>query len=167
MGRALDVGIDAANPRPGNNTGHLIELTEDGGDAAATRFRWEVFLFGGQPRTPDASPMACPDNLAFDPFGRLWVVTDSDAVLGANDGCYVCTTTVAGRGAMKQLLSAPVGAEVTGCEFTPDGTTLFLSIQHPGKGSTLEAPNSHWPDGGDAPPRSSVIAVRREDGEPL
>jgi secreted PhoX family phosphatase len=60
-----------------------------------------------------------------------------------------------------------VGAEVCGCEFTPDGTTLFLSIQHPGDGSTLEAPSSHWPDGGDAPPRASVIAVRRDDGDPL
>jgi uncharacterized protein len=167
VGRMVDVATNAANPRPDNKTGHIIELTEDDGDAAATRFRWDIFLFGGQPKNPGASPLACPDNLAFDPFGRLWVATDSDAVLGANDGCYVCTTSGAGRGAMKQLLSAPVGAEVTGCEFTPDGTTLFLSIQHPGSGSTLEAPRSHWPDGGDAPPRSSVIAVRREDGEPL
>jgi secreted PhoX family phosphatase len=166
-GRTIDVGTNAANPRADNKTGHIIELAEDGGDAAAARFRWQIFLFGGNPKAPSASPMACPDNLTFDPFGRLWVVTDSDAALGANDGCYVCTTSGDGRGAMKQLMSAPVGAEVTGCEFTPDGTTLFLSIQHPGAGSTLEAPRSHWPDGGDAPPRSSVIAVRREDGEPL
>jgi uncharacterized protein len=167
VGRAIDVGPNAANPRAGNRTGHIIELTEHDGDAAATQFRWDLFLLGGNPVAPGASPIACPDNLGFDPFGRLWIVTDSDSVLGANDGCYVCPTDGADRGVPKQLLSAPVGAEVCGCEFTPDGTTLFLSIQHPGDGSTLEAPSSHWPDGGDAPPRSSVIAVRRDDGDPL
>jgi secreted PhoX family phosphatase len=65
------------------------------------------------------------------------------------------------------VLSAPVGAEVCGCEFTPDGKTLFLSIQHPGEGGTVDAPVSHWPDGGGLPARSAVIAVSREDGAPL
>jgi secreted PhoX family phosphatase len=167
IGRSVDLGTNAANPRPQNKTGHIIELTEHDGDAAATQFRWDLFLLAGDPVAPGASPIACPDNLGFDPFGRLWIVTDSDSVIGANDGCYVCPTAGADRGVPKQILSAPVGAEVCGCEFTPDGTTLFLSIQHPGDGSTLEAPSSHWPDGGNAPPRSSVIAVRREDGDPL
>jgi secreted PhoX family phosphatase len=166
-GRMIDLGPNAANPRGNNRTGHIIELTEHDGDAAADRFRWDIFLFAGAPVAAGASPLACPDNLGFDPFGRLWIVTDSDSVLGANDGCYVCPTGGADRGVPKQFLSGPVGAEVCGCEFTPDGTTLFLSIQHPGDGSTLEAPSSHWPDGGDAPPRSSVIAVRRDDGDPL
>ena len=42
----------------------------------------------------------------------------------------------------------------------PDRRTLFVGIQHPG-----ERGNSHWPEGGDAPPRSSVIAITRDDGE--
>jgi hypothetical protein len=57
-----------------------------------------------------------------------------------------------------------VGCEICGCEFTPDGRTLFLAIQHPGEGGTVDEPVSHWPDGGDLPPRSSIVAVRREDG---
>jgi uncharacterized protein len=167
MGRTIDLGPNAANPRADNRTGHIIELTEHDSDAAATQFRWDMFLLAGNPVATGTSPIACPDNLGFDPFGRLWIVTDSDSILGTNDGCYVCATSGAERGVVKQLLSGPVGAEVCGCEFTPDGSTLFLSIQHPGDGSTLEAPSSHWPDGGDAPPRSSVIAVRRDDGDPL
>ena len=167
VGRNIDVGTNAANPRANNKTGHIIELTEHDGDAAATAFRWDLFLLAGDPVAPAASPLAGPDNLGFDPSGRLWIVTDSDSVIGANDGCYVCPTAGADRGVPRQILSAPVGAEVCGCQFTPDGTTLFLSIQHPGDGSTLEAPSSHWPDGGDAPPRPSVIAVARDDGDPL
>jgi secreted PhoX family phosphatase len=53
---------------------------------------------------------------------------------------------------------------VCGCEFTPDGETLFLSIQHPGEGGTLERPVSDWPDGRGAPPRPSVVAIRKRGG---
>jgi hypothetical protein len=60
-----------------------------------------------------------------------------------------------------------VGCEICGCEFTPDGRTLFLSIQHPGEGGAIDRAVSHWPDGGTLPPRSAVVAVTREDGRPL
>ncbi len=65
---------------------------------------------------------------------------------------------------LRQFMSSPVGAEVCGCEFTPDNGTLFLSIQHPGEGGSPKEPKSHWPDGGDSQPRPSVIAIRRKDG---
>ena len=61
-------------------------------------------------------------------------------------------------------MSGPVGAEVCGCRFTPDGETLFLSIQHPGEGGTVLAPVSYWPDGDGKQPRASVIAVRKIGG---
>lgn len=195
FGRIIDVGPNPANPRGANRTGHIIELTEQDGDAAATRFEWNVFLLAGKPngegsrlltRYEDVataqptdtwyagfgeaealSQIACPDNLGLDPSGRLWIVTDSHYALDANDGCYVCERTGPQRGALRQIMSAPVGAEVCGCEFTPDGTTVFLSIQHPGEGGSIDEPISHWPDGGLFPGRSSVIALRREDGDPL
>jgi len=197
MGRTIDFGPDAANPRPTNDFGHIVELIEDGDDAASTRFAWNVFLLAGDPRNeaarlltraeelvagtlaredvfyagqPDRdrlSPIACPDNLGFDPSGRLWIVTDADTSLIGNNGCFVVPTTGPDRGLLQQVLSAPVGAEVCGCEFTPDGRTLFLSIQHPGEGGTVAAPTSHWPDGGDLPARCALIAVSREDGRPL
>ena len=197
MGRNIDLGPNAANPRPKNDFGHIVELIEDGDDAASSRFAWNVFLLAGDPRNGAArfltraedltagplaredvyyagyadrgavSPIACPDNLGFDPSGRLWVVTDADTKLIGNNGCFVVPTSGPDRGRLTQVLSAPVGAEVCGCEFTPDGKTLFLSIQHPGEGGTVDAPASHWPDGGGLPARSAVIAVSREDGAPL
>lgn len=196
-GREIDLGPNPSNPRPDNDFGHIVEITEDDDDAARTRFRWNVFLLAGDPRNAasrfvtryedlspgmlaredtfyagfadrsQVSPIACPDNLGFDPQGRLWIVTDGESDLIANNGCFVVPTSGADRGRLQQIASAPVGAEVCGCEFTPDGRTLFLSIQHPGEGGTIDAPVSHWPDGGQLPPRSAVIAIQREDGDPL
>jgi uncharacterized protein len=197
MGREIDMGPNHANPRPSNDFGHIVELTEDNDDAGSRKFSWNVFLLAGDPRNAQAkfltqttealpgrlgrddvfyggysdrsqvSPIACPDNLGFDPSGRLWIVTDADEELIGNNGCFVVPTTGPDRGLLKQVLSAPIGAEVCGCEFTPDGTTLFLSIQHPGEGGTVDNPVSHWPDGSGLPARSAVIAVSRIDGSPL
>ena len=95
------------------------------------------------------------------------MVTDSDGDVVANDGCFVVPTVGAERGKLIQVVSAPIGAEVCGCEFTPDGKTLFLAIQHPGSGGTVDSPVSHWPDGQGLPARSAVIAIRRENNDPL
>lgn len=195
--REVQVGIDAANPRSRNDRGHIIEIEEDAADAAALRFSWNVFLLAGDPSAPGArlltryedlargglgaadayyagfadssqiSPIACPDNLGFDPAGRLWIVTDTDDPALPNNGCFVVPTSGPQRGQLRQIASGPLGSEICGCEFTPDGRTLFLAIQHPGDGGSVERPVSHWPDGGDSQPRAAVVAVEREDGAPL
>lgn len=179
---------DAANPRGPNPYGHILEFTEAGGDAAAEQFRWEVFLLAGDPSaeglasvaiagrispavayyagrsdSTGLSAFACPDNLGFDPAGNLWIVTDGSQPGGNNNGCFVAPTAGPDRGVVRQFMSGPVGAEIAGATFSPDGQTLFLNVQHPGSGSTIEEPDSHWPDGGNAQPRSSLIAIRAVD----
>ncbi len=170
--------VDKANPRANNKFGHIIELVEDGGDHAATRFRWEIFIKGGDPNNPDhqayyqghtdVSPLATPDNFAFEESGRLWVATDGiDDALGANDGIFVVDTEGPERGRARRFLSSPEGSEVCGPAFTPDVRTFFVAIQHPGLGDkvTYEKPASRWPDNrDDMPPRPSVVAIYREDG---
>jgi secreted PhoX family phosphatase len=73
------------------------------------------------------------------------------------------------RAVPRLLYAAPMGAEVTGPCFTPDGTTLFLSVQHPGEDSeTFAALTTRWPDFDDkTPPRPSVIAITRKAGGPV
>jgi len=161
-GRDLDAGPDAANPRGPNTYGHVIEVLEEGGDTAASRFRWGIFVSGGEAAAE--AGLGGPDNLALGHGGNLWIVTDGTQPDGSNNGCFRVPTSGPERGQVRRVMSAPRGAEVCGCEFTPDGTTLLLSIQHPGKGGSLDAPVSDWPDGLGHVSRPAVIALRREDG---
>jgi secreted PhoX family phosphatase len=189
-GRTLDTRTDRASPRAPNTSGHILEFIEQGADAAAMSFRWEVFLlagapsrdelvtalpaehagsldanvtyFGGAAAVEELSAFANPDNLGFDPDGNLWIVTDGNQPGNNNDGCFACPTEGAERGRVRQFMSGPVGAEVCGCEFTADGQALFLALQHPGEAGSATSPQSHWPDGGDAAPRPSVIAIEPE-----
>ena len=63
--------------------------------------------------------------------------------------------------------AAPRAAKSAAASSRPDGRTLFLSIQHPGEGGTLDKPRSHWPDGNGMPARAALLAIEREDGGPV
>ncbi|WP_326542861.1 PhoX family protein [Pseudorhodoferax sp.] len=182
-GRPGQRGVDAANPRANNTFGHIIRWQEDG-DFDGQTMRWNHLVLAGDPaqERPEARGtirgdlFACPDGLAFDPAGRLWICTDMGpramnqgemARIGNNQmlACDVAT------GEVRRFLTGPVNCEVTGPAFTPDGRTLFVNIQHPGEtpGERNDPADprkvSNWPDfspGGR--PRSATLAIRRLDG---
>jgi hypothetical protein len=175
--------VNVANPRGPNKYGHIIEIVPPlaGGrpDHTAAECAWGFFLMAGDPRNPEhgaryASAVSengwvcAPDNLAFDPKGRIWITTDGQAdVANFNDSLYAAQVSGPGRGATRCFFVGPNGAEVSGPAFTPDGRTLFLSVQHPGNddGSHFDKPSTRWPDFRDGvPPRSAVVAITRKDG---
>ena len=112
---------------------------------------------------------------------RFIAPTISASIRRAGSGSSPTPTTAAARtmaaswcrpadrsaGCSSSSRAARTGCEVCGCEFTPDGRTLFLTIQHPGEGGTLDKPRSHWPDGNGLPARAALLAVEREDGAPV
>lgn len=165
--------LNAANPRPNNRYGHILRIREQDGDAAARRFAWDVYLFGAPAGDHAANrsglgadnEFVSPDGLHVDSRGVLWIQTDGDhEVLADELGCsnqmLAAAPLADGRIDLRRFLVGPPGSEVTGLSFTPDGRTLFVNIQHPGSGSQ----ESHWPDGGDARPRSATVAIWHEDG---
>ena len=177
--------VDAANPRPDNRFGHIIEMIPPDGDHAADGFRWEILVRCGDPSVAEVgatfSPettrngwFGMPDNVAVDSEGRLWVATDgnSGATTGRSDGVWGIETEGAARGTSRHFYRAPLGAELCGPCFTPDSETLFVAIQHPGEAdddsgpaATFENPSTRWPDfKPDMPPRPSVVAITRRSG---
>jgi secreted PhoX family phosphatase len=170
--------VDKANPRAGNAHGHILEIAPKDGDHGSSEASWSIFLLAGKPgqdagaryhrATSDQGWLSCPDNIAFDGTGRIWIVTDGapDAA-GVADGVYGADTTGFGRALTRCFYQAPTGAEVCGPIFTPDDQTFFLAVQHPGedKGSTFEKPSTRWPDFKDGvPPRPAVVAITKKGG---
>ncbi|MBA4256752.1 MAG: phosphatase [Polaromonas sp.] len=170
---------DAANPRyyedtytnadgstktnKGNPHGHIIRWREDAGLVTATRFAWDIYLFGAEATAAGdvnlsgltaVNDFSSPDGLYFDQRGLLWIQTDDGAytdvtncmMLAAvpgkvGDGGQV--TAAGGTGTRKganasadsvrRFLVGPRDCEITGVAVTPDGKTLFFNVQHPGE----------------------------------
>lgn len=179
--------VDAANPRPENKFGHIVEITPDDGDHAALTFSWEILVKCGDPAiaavgatfnplTTSNGWFGMPDNCAVDALGRLWIATDGNSGFrtGRNDGIWAMETEGAARGTSKLFFRVPVGAEMCGPCFTPDLETFFVAVQHPGEAdeddpnappATFENPSTRWPDFKDGmPPRPSVVAITRKGG---
>lgn len=167
--------VDAANPRPDNDYGHIIRWRESSGDVAAVTFEWDIFAqcgdkataktlgasytpgeFGGQTvgyqGNINGDDYGAPDGLWFDKDGRLWIQTDQagDAKgdwvnIGGN--MMLCANPVTGE--TRRFLTSPPNCEVTGVVTTPDGKAMFVGIQHPGEDWTGSfTSNSTWPDSG-------------------
>ena len=176
-------GVDAANPRANNVMGEVIRWKDDD-HFAGTRFSWSHLVLAGDPANTRAEAkgnikgdiFACPDGLALDARGVLWIQTDMHASqmykgelerIG-NNQMLACDRST---GEIRRFLTGPTNCEITGLTLTPDGRTMFINIQHPGENASDRSdpadPSkySNWPDyqaGGR--PRSATVVIRRKDG---
>ncbi|MCB0728346.1 MAG: PhoX family phosphatase [Ignavibacteriae bacterium] len=143
--------------------GGIVRIIEKNNDPESLEFDWEVFATGGV-----ESGFSCPDNLTFDSKGNLWVLCDvSTSKINKgryapfkNNSMFMIPTSGPDKGKAFRFASGPVDSELCGGNFSPDESTMFISVQHPGEGSlTMENPTSRWPDYGNDIPRPAVIAV--------
>ena len=176
-------GVDRANPRANNVFGQIIRWQDDRDFDGAT-FKWNHLVLAGDPANERAEAKgniqgdiyACPDGIAIDARGVLWIQTDMGPTamhkgelknVGNNQmlACDVAT------GQTRRFLTGPSNCEITGVTWTPDGATMFLNVQHPGETPSERsdpaepAKFSNWPDyrpGGR--PRSATVVVRKTDG---
>lgn len=167
---------DDANPRPSNRYGQIVRWREAGGNPAATTFEWDIFVLAGNPiKYTDRADLKSgsanvtvdntfnsPDGLGFDPDGRLWIQTDGNysnagEYEGQGNNQMLCADPASKE--IRRFFVGPKECEVTGLTFTPDRRTLFINIQHPGEGG-----DSHWPEGGNALPRSATVVITKNDG---
>ncbi|MFC7363417.1 PhoX family protein [Nocardioides astragali] len=180
-GKVGKEGPTEPNPRAANKDGHVVELLPTGGDHTAATFGWNLFLicgdaasagtyFGGW--TGPVSPISCPDNVAFDSEGNLWVSTDGQPnAIKLNDGLFKVPVEGPERGHVQQFLAVPSGAETCGPVIHDREGSVFVAVQHPGEDGSWAAPQSRFPDyvpaggtpaaGQFAGPRPTVVQVTR------
>jgi hypothetical protein len=179
--------------RDPNPYGHIVRFRETGNVHSPTGFTWDVFLFAGDPayptldggKVPAHQPVfGSPDGLWVDRDGLVWIQTDISnssqnlASRGydrvANNQMLVANPDT---GEVKRFLTGPRGCEITGVITTPDQTTMFVNVQHPGESTTYwntlnGAPStanprtvSNWPEHDPAGrPRPATIVIRKVDG---
>ena len=178
-GRDGNEGPNPANPRAPNPFGHLLRWREDGGDPAATRFRWDVFVQAGPsdkgaPSRATGSPArtGCGSTPAVRCGCRRTCRPPTSARATSRRSATIrCWPSDPAVGVFKRFLTGPRGCEITGFHTTPDNRTAFVNIQHPGEvagdRSNPDAPRalSNWPDyRPDGRPRSATVVIRRRDG---
>ena len=151
-------GATEVNPRNRNRDGHVIEITENGNDAAATTFGWSILILAGDPATNPStyfagfpadkvSPISCPDNVAFDSKGNLWISTDGQpGTIGLCDGLFKVPLEGAERGRVQQFLSVPQDGETCGPLIHDQDGSVFVAVQHPGENGSWAAQRSYFPD---------------------
>ncbi|AXK39692.1 PhoX family protein [Crenobacter cavernae] len=197
-----DAEKDDANPRASNRWGQIVRWREAGSDHTALSFDWDLFVLAGNPIAyPDrtdlksgsanvtaANTFNSPDGLAFDADGRLWIQTDGNFsnagnYAGQGNNQMLCADPASKE--IRRFLTGPSGCEITGLSFTPDSTTMFINVQHPGEASDhprkpasiAPSPNmedylarnslafSRWPDNGaGGRPRSATVVITKNDG---
>ena len=158
-----DVFISLTNNKKKKNYhGSILKISEDAKNHTSLSFKAETYILGGTD-----SGISCPDNLAFDRKGNLWICNDiSGRAVGTdeyksfgNNGIFVIPTQGKNAGKLIQIASAPIDAEFTGLCFSPDYKTLFVSVQHPGELSkNISKPTSSWPTG--SLPKPTVVQIQ-------
>ena len=163
--------VNAANPREANEYGQIVRWRPHEGDHSASTFDWDLYVMAGNPTVhPDTAYAGTeninagnifnsPDAMQIDTTGLLWIQTDGD---DSNEGDFQGmgnNQMLAGdpvSGEIRRFLTGPNGSEVTGLTWSSDRRTMFVGIQHPGK---------PFPDGESSLPRSSIVAVWRDDNQ--
>ena len=167
--------VGGPNPREKNVYGQILRWNAHKGDHGSDTFDWDLFVVAGNPAVHGKQAKGgsanitaqnmfnSPDGLGFDAAGRLWILTDGDVsnsgdFAGMGNNQMLCADPISGE--IRRFMVGPIGCEVTGISFSPDHKTLFVGIQHPGENGGSTFPE-HLPNG---KPRSSVMAISREDG---
>ncbi|MCV6587941.1 MAG: PhoX family phosphatase [Marinobacterium sp.] len=169
--------VGGPNPRAENHYGQIVRWYPPKGDHTAVSFEWDLFLIAGNPAVKQGlyagsqnirkdNMFNSPDGIGFDEDGRLWIQTDGNYsnkgdFEGMGNNQMLCADPATGE--IRRFATGPIACEITGLTFSSDQRTMFVGVQHPGE----KGKPSHFPAGGNSKPRSTIMAIRRNDGGPI
>lgn len=163
-----DTSVNGPNPRETNKYGQIVRWRPADDDHASDTFAWDLYVmagnptvyrnsYGGSKNINEGNLFNSPDGMAFDSNGIVWIQTDGKDSNAGDFAGMGNNQMLAGdpvTGEIIRFLTGPKGCEVSGLCWSADRRTMFVGIQHPG---------GDWPDGNGLLPRSSVIAIKRDD----
>ena len=168
--------VNQVNPRKDNRYGQIVRWMPKGADHTATDFSWNLFVLAGNPTNQEGlnkgssnitakNMFNSPDGIKFDTKGGLWIQTDGkysnkDKFEGMGNNQMLLGDTNTGE--IKRFLVGPKECEITGLTWSADKKTMFIGVQHPG-----EKGDSTFPGGPGTTPRSSIVAISRDDNEEI
>ncbi|MEX0738798.1 MAG: PhoX family phosphatase [Pseudohongiella sp.] len=160
--------VTGPNPRAANHYGQIVRWRPADHNHAADTFEWDLYVMVGNPTVHDdayagsaninaGNLFNSPDGMKIDTTGLIWIQTDgndsnTDDFAGMGNNQMLAGDPVTGE--IQRFLTGPQGCEVTGLCWSADRRTMFVGIQHP------DAP---FPNGEGRLPRSSIIAIKRDD----
>ncbi|MDC5818750.1 PhoX family phosphatase [Vibrio europaeus] len=167
--------VGGPNPRKENHYGQIVRWVPQNGDHTSDGFEWDLYLIAGNPEVHKGNLYTgsdninadnmfnSPDGIGFDAAGRLWIQTDGNYsnkgdFAGQGNNQMLCGDPMTGE--VRRFLTGPIACEITGLTFSADNKTMFVGVQHPGE----DGAPSHFPAGGNSKPRSTIMAITREDG---
>ncbi|UUZ92542.1 PhoX family protein [Paenibacillus sp. P25] len=124
-----------SSPQHGNVHGYVAVLTEQNNDAEAGSFGYDIFTSGGP-----QSGFSSPGSGSFEGNGNLWLASEipadklnqGTATALKNNGLYMLSTSSQTVNTAVQFASAPAGAHFAAHSLSPDGRTMFVSLQRAG-----------------------------------
>ena len=125
-----DTRVDNANVQRGNVNGHIVRIREDGDNAGAESFKWDIFLFGAQAvadvgvdnvnwqqnvnisQLSAMNDLSKPDGCWFSPAsGILWIQTDDNTYTDQSNAMLLAAIPgVQGDGGPRTINNAPDGS---------------------------------------------------------
>lgn len=162
-------GIDKTKPDYFPDiAGALGRLRERDGDAGSLEFEFDILVRGAK-----ETGLAWPDNIGFTDQNNLLVATDytikskpdknSSQEYFGNNYLVVVPTSGPKQNQVIRFAVTPKGAEFCSPTLSLDRQELWINVQHPGDDSpSLKELSSHFPEGGDAIPKSAMVAIKRK-----
>jgi len=186
-GETTDTGANAANPRLDNAYGHIIRWKDSHDNPSSMTWDFAVFGSPGDENEntnlsglTELNQFASPDGLVFDDRGILWIQTDNVAEAVAEDTNDQMLALVpaelvepengtamvnaSNQHVLRRFFVGPSGCEVTGLTYTPDYTSFFVNIQHPGNWPFSADATEEAPSDASIRPRAATVVISKDDG---
>ncbi len=141
--------------------GRIMSLRPENGNHEALDFQLTALTLGAE------NGLCRPKGLFLDEKNNLWISSqirsnelwEEPVKAFGNNGLFVKLNTGSRKGELVRVATAPADSNFGGMCFSPNGKTLFITVQNVGDRSETEKISSAWNMGEGDSPRPALVAI--------